>query len=275
MTDVASIQLRTFISAETGDEMQTVSVSGQLWIVAGPLAKALSYRDAADMIRSLPVDERGTQSVRTPGGVQVVSVVSQPGLYRILATRRLGVIRDETTRDRIEKFQRWVFHEVIPAAVAGDVATAPAQVPVALPTRRELALMVVDAEDRADRAEAELAAVTPKAEAWDSLANATGDYSVADAAKMLSRHPLIKVGQQRLFTLLDQMGWTYRRQLDFRWTVYQSAVDTGWLTELASSHYHPRTGELVLDAPQVRVTAKGLGELHGRLSGAGQVALTS
>lgn len=35
----------------------------------------------------------------------------------------------------------------------------------------------------------------------------------------------------------------------------------------SSSHYHPRTGELVLDPPQPRVTLKGLQELHRRLGG--------
>ncbi len=48
-----------------------------------------------------------------------------------------------------------------------------------------------------------------------------------------------------------------------------------WLSELASSHYHPRTGELVLDPPQIRVTVKGLGELHKRLGGQGRLQFPS
>lgn len=280
IADVA-MQPRTFTSAETGDEIQTVSFEGELRIIAGPLAKALGYRDAADMVRTLPEDEKGTQSVRTPGGVQNVSVVTQPGLYRILSNRRLGAVKDDDTRNRIESFQRWVFHEVIPAAVAGEATPPPTAAPATLPTRRELALMVVEAEDRADAAEAlaasrsdELAVVAPKAESWDILASADGDWSVADAAKTLSRDPNIKLGQQRLFSYLGEINWLYRARGDRRWRVMQSQVETGRLSELPSSHYHPRTGDLVLDPPQVRITTKGLQELHRRLGGT-QLAITA
>ena len=57
-----------------------------------------------------------------------------------------------------------------------------------------------------------------------------------------------------------------RADLAPHWTVYQYPVDRGWLTEKPKSHVHPRTGELVLDPPQVRVTVKGLAELTKRLT---------
>ncbi|MFF0821166.1 phage antirepressor KilAC domain-containing protein [Micromonospora haikouensis] len=139
-------------------------------------------------------------------------------------------------------------------------------------SNRELALMVIEEADRADKAEAlaaektrQLAVAAPKAEHWDVLASADGDFSVADAAKILSRDPRIKVGQTRLFTLLYRMGWLYRQAGDQRWRAYQQHVEAGRLSELPSSHYHPRTGVLVLDAPQVRVTARGVAELRERL----------
>jgi len=43
------------------------------------------------------------------------------------------------------------------------------------------------------------------------------------------------------------------------------------LSELPQSYEHPHTEELVLAAPQVRVTAKGLHELHKRLGGTSAV----
>ncbi|MEV1315291.1 phage antirepressor KilAC domain-containing protein [Micromonospora arborensis] len=143
-------------------------------------------------------------------------------------------------------------------------------------SRRDLAQMVIEEADRADRAEAvaaersrELATVAPKAQAWDTLASADGDFSVGDAAKILSRDPVIKLGQGRLFTVLHDLGWLYRQRGDQRWRAYQPPIEAGRLSELPSSHYHPRTGELVLDPPQVRVTAKGIAELHRHLGGSG------
>lgn len=138
----------------------------------------------------------------------------------------------------------------------------------ALPTSyadalRELAASVEEREQIAQQ----LAITAPKAEAWELLASADGDYSVADAAKMLSRDPAIKVGRDRLFSAMCRLGWIFRQGADNRWRVYQTAVETGRLSEIPASHYHPRTGELVLDSPQVRVTVKGLEQLRLHLGG--------
>lgn len=127
--------------------------------------------------------------------------------------------------------------------------------------------------ERAEQAEARAEALEPSAAAWDHLASADGDWSVGDAAKVLSRDPAIKTGQGRLFTFLAKEGWTYRQRSDGRWRPYQRAVDNRWLMEKLETHYHPRSGELVLDAPQVRVTPKGLCELHRRLGGTSPLVL--
>ncbi|MFC5996981.1 phage antirepressor KilAC domain-containing protein [Pseudonocardia hispaniensis] len=120
---------------------------------------------------------------------------------------------------------------------------------------------------------AKVAELEPPARSWHTLAAATGDFSVADAAKILSRDPNIRLGRDRLFTILRGLRWCYRQTGDGRNRAYQTAVEAGRLSELPSSHYHPRTGELVLDAPQVRVTVKGLGWLHRHLGGVAPLAL--
>ncbi|MDN3239711.1 phage antirepressor KilAC domain-containing protein [Glycomyces tritici] len=132
-------------------------------------------------------------------------------------------------------------------------------------TNRDLALMVLEEADRADTAESHLEALAPAAESWHRLASARGTFSAADAAKILSRDPAIDLGQNRLFRTLGDLRWAYRQRRDHAWRARQSAVDAGWLTEIPQSHHHPRTGELLLDAPQLRITLKGLSELRQRL----------
>lgn len=134
------------------------------------------------------------------------------------------------------------------------------------------ALQVIEERQLRQVAEQQLAVVVPKAESWDTLAAADGDFAVGDAAKILARDPSISLGQQRLFTVLRDLGWVYRGG-DTRWRVKQAQIETGRLSEIPSSHYHPRTGELVLDPPQVRITAKGLHELHRRLGGSAPLVL--
>jgi len=142
----------------------------------------------------------------------------------------------------------------------------------ALPQDYEEALVALLGQVRETKAlTAKVAELAPAAQSWQTLAAAEGDFSVADAAKILARDPSIKLGRNRLFTLLDEYRWTYRQLADDRPRVMQAAIERQWLSEIPQSHYHPRTGELVMDAPQVRVTVKGLHELHKRLGGSGAV----
>ena len=56
--------------------------------------------------RRLDLDEKGTRSVRTPGGIQEVSVINESGLYSaILGSKVEGA----------KAFRRWVTSEVLPS----------------------------------------------------------------------------------------------------------------------------------------------------------------
>jgi len=164
-----------------------------------------------------------------------------------------------------EAFQDWIAEEVLPAIRQSGSYAIPA--PRTELSRRDLAEMVIAEADRADAAEAKVLELAPAAQSWNVLASGDGDYSVGDAAKILSRDPEIKLGRARLFTLLDEQNWIYRQQADGKWRAYQSAINAGRLSEIPQSHFHPRTGELVLDPPQVRVKPKGLNDLRLILGG--------
>lgn len=129
-------------------------------------------------------------------------------------------------------------------------------------------------EERERRRDAEevIALAYPAVMAWSELEHADGDYSVSDAAKILSRAG-IRTGRDRLFTTLAGLGWIYRQRGDQRWRAYQRAVDAGHLAERIQHYDHPRTGETVIGVPQVRVTPRGLRDLHQRLGGRQPLAL--
>ncbi|HQE45896.1 MAG TPA: phage antirepressor KilAC domain-containing protein [Rhodoglobus sp.] len=136
--------------------------------------------------------------------------------------------------------------------------------PATVPTGADLiALAVIEAQQMLAAKDQQIAELEPRAEAWDELASASGDYEVADAAKMLARAG-VETGRQRLFTQLQEIGWIFRGPQG-KWKARQSAVDSGYLAEKPMSHHHPRTGELVLDPPQVRVTLRGVERLRVRL----------
>ena len=131
---------------------------------------------------------------------------------------------------------------------------------------RELATEV-EARELAEARARELAV---PASAWNELAEAAGDYSVADCAKVLSRDPKISTGERRLFTYMDSIDWLFRR--DGRWRAYQAQVDNGRLVEKVGKPY-VRDGQMVNGEPTVRITPKGLAALHAKLGGTGQLEL--
>lgn len=144
----------------------------------------------------------------------------------------------------------------------------------ALPQDYEEALVALLGKVRETKElEQQVRELEPAAHSWQVLAAADGDFSVADAAKVLSRDPAIDTGRNRLFGVLHELDWAYVQRADQRYRAAQYAVTRGWLSELPQSYTHPQTQELTLGAPQVRVTAKGLHELHRRLGGAAPLQL--
>lgn len=229
-----------------GVDIRVLTIDGEPWFVAADALSILGLDRTA--FRRLDEDEKGVASIHTPGGEQEVTTINEPGLYAlVLGSRKPGA----------KDFKRWVTHDVLPSI------------------RRTGSYAVVESDDevvaralqitsrRVEQLTAELAVAQPRAEAWDAIASAEGDYSVGDAAKILARAG-IQTGPQRLFAQLQYIKWTFRGA-DGAWRAYAERVEKGFLAEKPQFHYHPATGERVIDSPQLRVTVKGIDRLRQRL----------
>ena len=86
--------------------LDVAEIAGDPWFYAPSLARTLEYKDARDMLRGIPDDEKGPHSVRTRGGVQEAMLLTEPGFYRV-------VFRSQA--ELAEPFKRWVFREVLPS----------------------------------------------------------------------------------------------------------------------------------------------------------------
>lgn len=87
-------------------EIRLIDRSGEIWFVATDVAEVLGYRNAPDMTRNLDDDEKGTQIMRTPGGDQELSIISESGLYAAILKSR---------KPEAKRFRKWVTSEVLPA----------------------------------------------------------------------------------------------------------------------------------------------------------------
>lgn len=83
-----------------------LDAAGQPWFVAADVCAALDLPDTHKAIARLDDDEKGRNSIPTPGGQQEMSMVNESGLYNLV----LGSRKPEAKR-----FKRWITHEVLPS----------------------------------------------------------------------------------------------------------------------------------------------------------------
>ena len=173
--------------------IRALSVDGEPWFVAKDVAKTLGYRMASDMTRRLDDDEKGTRSVRTPGGEQELSVITEAGLYSAILGSKIPGARD---------FKRWVTHEVLPAIRrTGGYMVARDETP-----EQTMARALLIARDTLDRQRREIDELRPKALFADAVAASDGTCLVGELAKMIHQNGR-KLGQNRLFAMMRDDGY--------------------------------------------------------------------
>ncbi|UFS61262.1 phage antirepressor KilAC domain-containing protein [Subtercola endophyticus] len=242
-----------------GADIRVVLVDGEPWWVAADVTKALGFVNGRMAISRLDQDGVSLADViDTMGRTQSATILDESALYEL-------IIRSD--KPDAKEFRRWVTRDVLPSIrKTGTYAAAAAEPDLALPHDYLSALEALIERERANVAlTLENQELAPRATAWDALASAEGDFSVADAAKTISRNGHA-IGSQRLFEFMHQINWVFRGA-DTKWRCYQHAVDKGYIATKLQFHYHPATGERVVDVPQIRVTAKGVNRLSQRLAG--------
>lgn len=242
-----AIDARVFEFA--GFEVRAMTIAGESWFVLSDVCRALGIANASNVAARIDPDAlRQAEVIDSLGRMQRANIVDESGLYEV-------IIRSDSVH--AADFRRWVTRDVLPSIRRTGSYVAP-ETP-----EQFLSRALVTAQGIIERKDQHIAELTPRATAWDELASADGDYAVADAAKMLARAG-VPTGPQRLFDQLAELGWIFRGPQG-RWRAYADKVDAGYIAELPQSHHHPRTGEVVLDPPQVRLTMRGIERLRVRL----------
>jgi len=95
--------------------------NGELWFVLADVCQALELGNTTRTAERLDADElSNTQLVDSAGRQQEMLIVSEPGLYKLIATSRKPVA---------VRFDRWVRHEVLPSIRKTGTYGSPSLVP--------------------------------------------------------------------------------------------------------------------------------------------------
>ena len=272
--------LKVFEKAEFG-RVRVVECEGEPWFVAKDVCECLELTDVSKTISLLDDAEKGTNSIRTPGGEQQMLVVSEPGLYSLILRSR---------KPEAKAFKRWVTHEILPSIRKTGHYGAPE-------TEDEiLARALVIAEGRlgmlshaVSELQEQIALDAPKVELAEAIMETEECVSINQFAKILKQRGL-DIGANRLYRDLRRDGYLMRRR-GTNWNMpTQRMMDKGYfrvverMTEADDGYQFVTVTTMITGAGQYHLFAhfldkygvrRQLSLFGGRRYGRGCVAMSA
>ena len=197
-------ELQIFKNEEFG-EVRTVEIEGKPYFCGSDVAKALGYVRPNDAIST---HCRATVKWSTPisGKMQDINYIPEGDLYRLIVSSKLPTA---------EKFERWVFDEVLPSIrkhggyIAGQAEMSPEELmakalQVAQKTleEREARIKTLTAQNSALIVEKQM--LQPKADYFDELVDRNLLTNFRETAKELG------IGQKDFVNFLISNKYVYR-----------------------------------------------------------------
>ena len=181
-------QLQIFNNEEFGSVRSTM-IDNKPWFVANDVARALGYARPADAVSA---HCKGSVKRRylTNGGEQETKFIPEGDVYRLIVRSKL---------ESAERFERWVFDEVLPEIRK----TGGYQMPQ---TYAEALRALADKAEEAERLQIENERMKPKEVFADAVTASDNAILVREFAKMMRQNG-IDIGEKRLYKWLRANGY--------------------------------------------------------------------
>lgn len=217
-------QMKIFNNEEFG-EIRTIIKDGVVWFVAVDVCKALELSNVTVALERLKENERAKFNLgRSPvhGGGGETNCVNEPGLYRLIFASR---------KPEAEKFQEWVYHEVLPSIRKHGLYATDVTVEKMI-ANPDFAIQLLQAlkSERAEKQElrnivdmqaVEIAELTPKASYYDVILQSNEALPVSVIAKDYG------YSARKFNSLLCEMRIQYKLKSGV-WLVYQNYAKDGY-----------------------------------------------
>jgi prophage antirepressor-like protein len=86
--------------------VRSIMQNDEPWFVGKDICTVLNIKDHHQSLNRLDTDERGGYAIPTPSGDQMMIIVSEAGVFRLIF---------RSTKPEAERFKRWLAHEVLPS----------------------------------------------------------------------------------------------------------------------------------------------------------------
>ena len=194
--------LQLFNSPRFGD-VRTLTEDGNTLFCGSDVARALGYTNPRDALarHCRGVVKRDTTD--SLGRTQETNFIPEGDLYRLITHSKLP---------DAEKFERWVFDEILPSIRRNGMYATPEMLAEMLlnPDAMIQTLQALKAEQEKRKAlEAQAEADKPKVLFSDAVSASSSSILIGDLAKLLRQNG-VPIGQNRLFDRLRSEGFLMR-----------------------------------------------------------------
>lgn len=194
--------LQLFNSPRFGD-VRTLTEDGNTLFCGKDVAAALGYADTTNAIKQHCRGVVKRHLTDNLGRSQETNFIPEGDLYRLITHSKLP---------DAEKFERWVFDEILPSIRRNGMYATPEKLAEMLlnPDAMIQTLQALKAEQEKRRAlEAQAEADKPKVLFSDAVSASSSSILIGDLAKLLRQNG-VPIGQNRLFDRLRSEGFLMR-----------------------------------------------------------------
>ena len=175
-------------------EIRFVEVDGKPYVVAKDVAVALGYTNPHKAIKD---HCRGVNEtlVPTKGGNQMVKIISEGDIYRLIVRSKLP---------SAEKFERWVFDEVLPSirANGGYIPTKETDTDAEI-----MAKALLIAQKTIENKNQKIKELEPKAEIYDRFIDKEATWGFRELRKELESTLGFAIKENEFKEILRDKGW--------------------------------------------------------------------
>lgn len=192
-------ELKVFENADFGTIRTATDESGKVLFCGKDVAEALGYKETAKAIRE---HCKGVSEMDTPtkGGMQKMKFISEGDLYRLISHSKLPTA---------EKFESWVFDEVLPTIRKHGAYMTEQVLEQALTSPDfliQLATKLKDEQEKRKQLESKIEQDKPLVTFANQISNIDGLVDIQQFTKIMQDEN-IKIGRNKMFEWLRENGY--------------------------------------------------------------------
>ncbi|MHC5523304.1 phage antirepressor [Ligilactobacillus saerimneri] len=192
-------------------EVRTLLIDDEPYFVGKDVATILGYVKPANAIKKYVPDKfKGVTKMMTPGGKQEMTVISEPGLYKLIF---------KSHASNAERFTDWVAEEVLPAIRKHGAYMTDEKAFEVVNNPTGLANLLKQAADQLNAKDKEIEILKPKADKYDRYLGYKGLITITEIAKEYG------MSGRELNRFLHDKEIIFKR--GGQWFVYQKYAELG------------------------------------------------